>query len=102
MPDSAGMGSGFLARLKQAVFGNTAAAAAPGGPDLLDAVNSWRFWELCKDSPDEEKIAAIPAAARLYQMPGTPLCSTDHVAKIIARLKSLDAEGARRASRAAP
>jgi hypothetical protein len=93
--DAAGTGSGFLARLKQAVFGNTAPAAAPVDADLLDSVNNWRFWELYQGRPDDEKIAAIAAAAKLYQMPGTPLCSTDHVAKIIASLKSLDAEGAR-------
>jgi hypothetical protein len=93
--DTVGTGTGFFARLKQAVFGDAGPAAAPVDPDLLDSVNSWRFWEFYKDRPDEEKIAAIAAAAKLYQMPGTPLCSTDHVAKIIAKLKSLDAEGAR-------
>jgi hypothetical protein len=68
--------SGLLSRLKQAVFGNAGPAEDPVDRDFMDAVNSWRFWEVFKDRPDDEKIAAIAQAATLYQMPGDPLCPT--------------------------
>ena len=88
-------GSGLLARLKHAVFGNSAPDVGPVDPDFIDSVNSWRFWETFKDRPDEEKIAAIALAAKLYQMPGEPLCPTDQIARVAARLKSLDRNAAR-------
>jgi len=83
-----GNGSGLLARLKHAVFGNTGPAEDPVEPDFIDAVNSWRCWEVFKDRPDDEKIAAIAAAARLYQMPGEPLCPTAQIGRIVTTLKS--------------
>jgi Domain of unknown function (DUF4132) len=88
---SAGVGSGFLARLKQSVFGST----HPVEADLIALVDEGRFQQVYRDRSDEEKIAVIARVARLYATPQDRWHLANDAGALVATLKSLDLPGAR-------